>query len=90
MITWFWEVVHAFSEEQKKRLLAFVTGSDRVPIRCASLSICHAAKSTPVTFGSGVIPYEYEREIRAHMYASRLTLPVVKLAQRGCDEGDRA
>jgi ubiquitin-protein ligase E3 A len=29
---WFWELVHAFPEEQKKRLLFFVTGSDRVPI----------------------------------------------------------
>ena len=32
-MTWFWEVVHGFSEEQKKRLLFFVTGSDRVPIK---------------------------------------------------------
>ena len=29
VIRWFWEVVHALSEEQKKRLLFFVTGSDR-------------------------------------------------------------
>lgn len=28
----FWACVHAFSPEQKRRLLAFVTGSDRVPI----------------------------------------------------------
>ncbi|KAL1919135.1 uncharacterized protein VTP21DRAFT_2517 [Calcarisporiella thermophila] len=28
----FWEIVHSFSDEQKKRLLAFTTGSDRVPI----------------------------------------------------------
>lgn len=27
------QVVHSFSEEQKKRLLFFVTGSDRVPIK---------------------------------------------------------
>ncbi|BDA45778.1 probable E3 ubiquitin-protein ligase HECTD2 [Coccomyxa sp. Obi] len=33
VVTWFWEVVHGFSEEQKKRLLFFVTGSDRVPIK---------------------------------------------------------
>lgn len=33
VVTWFWEVVHCFSEEQKKRLLFFVTGSDRVPIK---------------------------------------------------------
>ncbi|RUS18716.1 hypothetical protein BC937DRAFT_88420 [Endogone sp. FLAS-F59071] len=28
----FWEIVHEFTEEQKKRLLFFTTGSDRVPI----------------------------------------------------------
>lgn len=28
----FWEVVHDFSEEDKKRLLQFTTGSDRVPV----------------------------------------------------------
>ena len=33
MIGWFWEVVHGFTEAQKKRLLMFVTGSDRVPIK---------------------------------------------------------
>jgi len=29
----FWRVVHALSEEQKKLLLSFTTGSDRVPIK---------------------------------------------------------
>ena len=29
---WFWDVVHQFSIEQKKQLLMFITGSDRVPI----------------------------------------------------------
>jgi len=28
----FWEIVHEFSDEQKKQLLQFATGSDRVPI----------------------------------------------------------
>ncbi|XP_013411636.1 ubiquitin-protein ligase E3A-like [Lingula anatina] len=28
----FWEVVHEFSEEQKRQLLQFATGSDRVPV----------------------------------------------------------
>jgi len=28
----FWEIVHAFTDDQKKRLLFFATGSDRVPI----------------------------------------------------------
>jgi ubiquitin-protein ligase E3 A len=33
VIKWFWEVVHEFSEEEKKKFLAFCTGSDRVPIK---------------------------------------------------------
>ncbi|KAJ1656434.1 hypothetical protein IWQ61_003991 [Dispira simplex] len=32
VIRYFWEVVHDFTDEQKKRLLFFTTGSDRVPI----------------------------------------------------------
>ena len=28
----FWETVEAFSVEQQKQLLAFVTGSDRIPL----------------------------------------------------------
>lgn len=31
-IRYFWEVFDEFSEEEKKQLLAFVTGSDRVPV----------------------------------------------------------
>ncbi|XP_071950487.1 ubiquitin-protein ligase E3A-like [Antedon mediterranea] len=32
VIKYFWEVVNAFSDEQKKQLLMFTTGSDRVPV----------------------------------------------------------
>ncbi|KAI9311923.1 hypothetical protein BX666DRAFT_876111 [Dichotomocladium elegans] len=32
IIRHFWEIVHAFTEEEKKRLLFFATGSDRAPI----------------------------------------------------------
>ncbi|XP_077983579.1 ubiquitin-protein ligase E3A-like [Glandiceps talaboti] len=32
IIKQFWEIVHGFSEEDKKKLLMFCTGSDRVPI----------------------------------------------------------
>jgi HECT-domain (ubiquitin-transferase) len=28
----FWEIVHEFTDEEKKKLLFFATGSDRVPI----------------------------------------------------------
>ena len=29
---WFWSAAHAFPDAQKRQLLTFVTGSDRVPI----------------------------------------------------------
>ena len=36
----FWEIVHDFSEEDKKSLLFFITGSDRAPVRgLATLNI---------------------------------------------------
>ena len=28
----FWEIVREFSDTQRKRLLAFITGSDRIPL----------------------------------------------------------
>lgn len=33
VVRWFWEVAEEMPMEQKKRLLFFVTGSDRVPIK---------------------------------------------------------
>ncbi|XP_065837402.1 probable E3 ubiquitin-protein ligase HECTD2 isoform X2 [Oscarella lobularis] len=33
VIQWFWEIVHDMTKEQKKQLLMFVTGSDRVPLK---------------------------------------------------------
>ena len=31
-LRWFWDVVHGFTLEQKKQLLMFTTGSDRIPV----------------------------------------------------------
>ena len=32
VITWFWELVHTFEDTEKAHLLAFSTGSNRVPV----------------------------------------------------------
>eukprot|EP00927_Polykrikos_kofoidii_P061396 TRINITY_DN56231_c0_g1_i1.p1 TRINITY_DN56231_c0_g1~~TRINITY_DN56231_c0_g1_i1.p1 ORF type:complete len:782 (-),score=165.34 TRINITY_DN56231_c0_g1_i1:203-2548(-) len=32
IVGWFWEVVHSMSEEEKRNLLAFITGCDRAPV----------------------------------------------------------
>ena len=29
----FWEILHEFNEEQKKKFLMFLTGSDRAPVK---------------------------------------------------------
>lgn len=40
VIRYFWEVVHEMSLEDKKKLLFFITGSDRAPVRgLASLNM---------------------------------------------------
>ena len=31
-VVYFWDIIHSFSEEQKRKFLCFVTGSDRAPI----------------------------------------------------------
>lgn len=31
-VLWFWEVVHSFSVDEKRALLAFATGCDRAPV----------------------------------------------------------
>jgi len=41
VILWFWEIILHFSEIMKRKVLLFVTGSDRVPIKgLASLPFC--------------------------------------------------
>lgn len=33
IVKWFWKAVDSYSEEQRARLLQFVTGSSRVPLQ---------------------------------------------------------
>ena len=33
VVRWFWEFAHGLTEDGKRKLLSFVTGSNRVPIR---------------------------------------------------------
>ena len=44
---YFWEVVHEFSDEQKRKLLQFTTGSDRVPVGGLSKTKLIIAKNGP-------------------------------------------
>lgn len=41
VISWFWDVLEKFDTEQRRQFLAFVTGSDRVPISgLRSIKMC--------------------------------------------------
>ncbi|KAJ7562478.1 hypothetical protein O6H91_03G070600 [Diphasiastrum complanatum] len=61
----FWEVVHSFNEESKKKLLFFTTGSDRAPIK--GLSTLHVVISR-----NGA---DSERLPTAHTCFNHLLLP---------------
>ena len=47
MFRFFWEIVHDFSETQKRKLLQFTTGSDRVPVGGLSKLKLIIAKNGP-------------------------------------------
>jgi ubiquitin-protein ligase E3 A len=64
------QVVHAFNESQKKRLLFFITGSDRVPIK----GLAHV---TPPFVISRNGPHS-ERLPTAHTCFNHLLLPSYK------------
>ena len=46
----FWEIVHEFTDDQKKLLLRFATGSDRVPIGGLSKLKLIIARNGPDSF----------------------------------------
>ncbi|KAK9830367.1 hypothetical protein WJX72_011319 [[Myrmecia] bisecta] len=70
VIQWFWSVVHGLPDDQKKRLLFFVTGSDRVPIK-------GLASLTPPFVISRNGPHS-ERLPTAHTCFNHLLLPQYK------------
>jgi ubiquitin-protein ligase E3 A len=46
-VTWFWETVHGMSLEDKRKLLQFTTGSDRIPVGGLSRLKLIIAKNGP-------------------------------------------
>lgn len=77
VISWFWEVVESFSDEQKARLLQFSTGSSRVPVEGFKALMSASGYVHPFTIqliapGSppvGLFP-------RAHTCFNRIDLPI--------------
>lgn len=77
VIQWFWDVVGAFTDEQRARLLQFATGSSRVPVEgfralTSASGIVHPFTLQMVALGTpplGMCP-------RAHTCFNRIDLPV--------------
>lgn len=76
VLQWFWEIVDAFSDEERARLLQFTTGSSRVPVQGFKAltsydgRICH--------FTLKAVPYPENAYPRAHTCFNRIDLPVYK------------
>lgn len=76
VLEWFWEIVEAFSDEERARLLQFTTGSSRVPVQGFKAltsydgRICH--------FTLKAVPYPENAYPRAHTCFNRIDLPVYK------------
>ncbi|EFJ08655.1 hypothetical protein SELMODRAFT_447965 [Selaginella moellendorffii] len=68
----FWEVVHSFTEEQKRKLLFFTTGSDRAPIKGLSNLQFVISRNGP----------DCERLPTAHTCFNHLLLPEYKTKEK--------
>merc|ERR1712113_944024 len=68
VIAWFWEVVQEMSDEERSRLLHFITGSSRLPLSGFE------GFRPPIELVVGV--GEVENLPTAHTCANQLTLPL--------------
>ena len=67
----FWSIVKEFDEEQKKKFLFFVTGSDRAPLR-------GLGKLTIIIQKVGSDPYDGNQLPTSHTCYNQLILPCYK------------
>ncbi|DBA05170.1 TPA: hypothetical protein N0F65_005020 [Lagenidium giganteum] len=76
LLGWFWEIVEAFTDEERARLLQFTTGTSRVPVQGFKAltsydgRICH--------FTLKAVPYPENAYPRAHTCFNRIDLPLYK------------
>ncbi|TMW54968.1 hypothetical protein Poli38472_014739 [Pythium oligandrum] len=76
VLGWFWEIVEAFTDEERARLLQFTTGSSRVPVQGFKAltsydgRICH--------FTLKAVPFPENAFPRAHTCFNRIDLPLYK------------
>ena len=74
VVKWFWAVVENFTDEQRARLLQFVTGSSRVPVQ--GFSSLQGNDGNVRLFTIDSIPFETSIFPRAHTCFNRIDLPL--------------
>jgi hypothetical protein len=87
VIQWFWQVVHSFSENEKKRLLFFTTGTDRVPIGGLSKLNFVIARNGPDSDRYKALRFfyvDYLRLIHASTFCYFVNIIRKKSYVRGC------
>jgi len=75
LVKWFWEIVENYDEEQRARLLQFVTGSSRVPVQGFKALQGSAGSNGPRLFTINLLNEESNALPKAHTCFNRLDIP---------------
>ncbi|KAI9920821.1 hypothetical protein PsorP6_001011 [Peronosclerospora sorghi] len=76
VVLWFWEAVRSFSQEQRARLLQFVTGTSRVPAEGFRALLSHDGRIR--RFCLQIVPIDAGLYPKAHTCFNRLYLPIYR------------
>jgi E3 ubiquitin ligase SMURF1/2 len=75
VVKWFWQAIEAYSEEQRARLLQFVTGSSRVPLQGFKALQGSTGSAGPRLFTVHLIDASTDNLPKAHTCFNRIDLP---------------
>ncbi|GIX70244.1 e3 ubiquitin-protein ligase SMURF2 [Caerostris extrusa] len=75
IVKWFWKAVDSYSEEQRARLLQFVTGSSRVPLQGFKALQGSTGAAGPRLFTIHLIDANTDNLPKAHTCFNRIDIP---------------
>ncbi|XP_015905729.1 E3 ubiquitin-protein ligase SMURF2 [Parasteatoda tepidariorum] len=75
IVKWFWKAVDSYSEEQRARLLQFVTGSSRVPLQGFKALQGSTGAAGPRLFTIHLIEASSDNLPKAHTCFNRIDIP---------------
>ncbi|XP_035208709.1 E3 ubiquitin-protein ligase SMURF2-like [Stegodyphus dumicola] len=75
IVKWFWKAVDSYSEEQRARLLQFVTGSSRVPLQGFKALQGSTGAAGPRLFTIHLIDASTDNLPKAHTCFNRIDIP---------------